>query len=189
MLSCHQSLVWLLTRNPTRFTASHIVDIFDKVLVDIRMCIRDGKEAHLAAVSVNEKTPYVERHLMNDQYRYSETGEVTPPLGGDGEPLRRWRGGGRKRRRGGWGSSRWQQARHARPLKRRTTDKSTSEQGCFYSLGSTGPAQGPEPLRQLGFEQVGPVREGGFPQLQAGASVPCIRLGYRTTGICCLVFS
>ena len=91
MLSCHQSLVWLLTRNPTRFTASHIVDIFDKVLVDIRMCIRDGKEAHLAAVSVNEKTPYVERHLMNDQYRYSETGEVTPPLGG---MVSRYAGGG-----------------------------------------------------------------------------------------------
>ena len=81
VMACHQSLVWLITRYPTRFKASHIVEIFDKVLVDIRMCIREGKGAHLAAVTVSSRTLCIERHLMNDINRYSESGEVVSPWG------------------------------------------------------------------------------------------------------------
>ena len=84
VMACHGSLVWLITRHPTRFNAAHVVEIFDKVLVEIRLCIREGRDAHLAAVSVSARTLYIERHLMDDQDRYSESGDVVTP----------WRGGG-----------------------------------------------------------------------------------------------
>ena len=70
MMACHGSLVWLITRHSTRFNAAHIVEIFDKVLVEIRMCIREGMDAHRAAVTVSSRTVYIDRHLMDDQHRF-----------------------------------------------------------------------------------------------------------------------
>ena len=96
ILACHESLTWLVTASPDRFAAEHIVETFDKVLVSLRLCAASDKDAHLAAARVNEETPFIRRHLRDDQQRYNEAGSSLPPWGGAG-------GGGNKPPAGGGG--------------------------------------------------------------------------------------
>ena len=84
ILACHESLTWLVTSNPDRFAAEHIVETFDKVLVSIRLCEASDRDAHIAAARVNEETPFIKRHLRDGQQRYNEAGLPLLPWAGAG---------------------------------------------------------------------------------------------------------